>query len=273
MRRALCSPPRESASWHPDPACRGRPYRTLPGTARQRRSRRAWESRSRSGRATRAAAADARSMACRISSGSATPEAGSQPEESKADTRVAAKASPARLVSAGGRARGKAGTWILPGSPEGNVKRAQAPAGPSVTTRIETFQAVFLAVVERLPLLAVAAEEIDRAGESGDRDSPDRACFASPGRRAGSERPGPRGPGPPADWAARPPRGGRRARRARGRSASIRQGRVTAAKADRQLVAVGAAGHEQRPVRRTGPRPGSARDDRLPARAAPRPLG
>ncbi len=90
---------------------------------------------------TRAAAAADRRAADWISPSSITPDPAFQPCSSKVLSSVAAYASPARLVSRGGRWRGNAGTLRFPGSPCNVVYRIELPVGPSVITRIETCQA------------------------------------------------------------------------------------------------------------------------------------
>ena len=156
----------------------------------------------------------------------------------------------AGAVGVGGRTASREAGHHLPAG----VARRQGKPGPGSGGTVghhqdRDFPRGFLTVGKGLPLVAVAAEDVDRAGERGDgasRSSMFRIAGAKSRQRApGAER-------------TRPASGffsPAATRRSQGRGHPgiervVRQGRVAAAKADRQLVAVGPAGDQQRPVRR-----------------------
>ena len=148
---------------------------------------------------------------------------------------------PAADASAGRRGRGIAG-----GSPFDVAESDLGPRGPSVTATIGTIPGDRFAVVERLPLRPVAAEDVDAIGEASDGIVAIGHVPHAPGRRTASGRPGPQDGSRPAGSAARRRRAGRRAPALR--NPDRIEGRVAAAETDRQLVAELAAGDEQGPV-------------------------
>ena len=183
---------------------------------------------------------------CRIKPSSTTPDAASQPWSSKVASKVAAYDSPARLVSRGGRRRGKpARADLLCLSAGCRVPdRAAARARRSRPG----------SKLARRPLRGLPASPTPGDCSSGCqstwRSSTAGQSRSSMLRIAGAKkrtpRPARRAPAPPGGWATRPRRGGRTAARRRAVECFRGQRRVTAAKADRQLIAELAAGDRAR---------------------------
>ena len=199
---------------------------------------------------TRAAAADARVAAARINSSSTTPEAAFHPWSSNDAMKVAPKASPARFVSRGGNRLGNAAMLQEPGIAARVRVPHRASPRPIGHDQNRDLPAHLFAVFERLPLDSIAAQNIDRRRKPRNRKVAvehvaHRRCEepnASARRLQHARRQLVGQRGDDAKVARSLGKHGKRCRVDR---------RMTAAKADRQLVAELAARDQERPVGRT----------------------